>query len=486
MIGLAAPEFELDGIDAGESVSRRFHTESYRGRWLLLIFYHRDFSFVCPTELTAFSARIKEFRDRNCDLMGISVDTTDLHREWLTTPVLEGGLGPLRFPLASDPHGETSRAYGVWLSEKEASARGMFIIDPSGNLQYSVVHNLSVGRSVNEVLRVLDALGNGGLCPANWTAATGTIKVEAALYPGRVLGQYRIREQLGSGTFGTVVKAWDRRLKRLVALKVLNKNIVDSRGELLFEARTAARLNHPNVCTIFAIEKEEGVPIIVMEFIDGQPLTRVIEQGLDRSRAIRLAVQVAAGLAAAHEEDVPHGNLKPANIMVGHDDSVRILDFGLTRSQWMPEGAVLPRDSAATTELPTSADTFSADAALPAAEFQVASLSFTQNVTWETANLRGTPAYMSPEQSAGQATTAAGDVFAFGLILYELVSGRRALGDNSLVEILAKLGSPNLAHELAGHLPDEYRTLLTGLLAHEPQMRLPMNQVEQQLGSSLS
>jgi peroxiredoxin (alkyl hydroperoxide reductase subunit C) len=158
-VGQAAPEFSLACVDARDRDRQSIGLGDCAGRWAVLIFYPRDFSFVCPTELTSFSSRWEDFRARGCELLGISVDSIALHREWLSTPPGAGGLGPLRFPLASDPDGAAARAYGVWVDEKRVSTRGLFIIDPAGILQYAVVHNLNVGRSPEEVLRVLDALG---------------------------------------------------------------------------------------------------------------------------------------------------------------------------------------------------------------------------------------------------------------------------------------------------------------------------------------
>src|ERR1700754_2245921 len=105
LIGQPAPDFELHAVSFDDRDGRHVGLSTFANRWLMLLFYPRDFSFVCPTELTAFSARISEFHKRNCRLLGISVDTVELHREWLTTPPEQGGLGPLQFPLASDPEG---------------------------------------------------------------------------------------------------------------------------------------------------------------------------------------------------------------------------------------------------------------------------------------------------------------------------------------------------------------------------------------------
>src|SRR5690606_22936061 len=110
-----------------ETLSERTTRRSdYTGEWLILLFYPRDFSFVCPTELVAFSAQAGEFAKRGCKVLGVSVDSLALHREWLETPRENGGLGPLQFPLASDANGRAARAYGVWDSDKNIAQRGLF------------------------------------------------------------------------------------------------------------------------------------------------------------------------------------------------------------------------------------------------------------------------------------------------------------------------------------------------------------------------
>src|SRR5262249_42113793 len=142
--------------------------DDFRDGWLILVFYPRDFSLVCPGELTALSGRIEEFRRRGCQLLGVSTDSLESHERWLATPPAPGGVGDLPFPLASDHDGAASRAYGVYLEQQHIALRGLFIIDPNGVLQFQVVHNLSVGRRSEEVLRVLAALGTGGMCPEDW------------------------------------------------------------------------------------------------------------------------------------------------------------------------------------------------------------------------------------------------------------------------------------------------------------------------------
>ena len=459
-VGCPAPDFKLHAVDAAHTTDCLVRLRDSDGRWLMLIFYPRDFSFVCPTELTAFSARAAEFTRRDCQLLGISVDSLELHREWLTTPAEDGGLGPLQFPLASDPQGQLSRQFGAWDADRGVATRGLFIIDPDGILQYSVVHNLSVGRSPDEVLRVLDALRSGGLCPANWARADGTIEPEQALQPGRILGHYRIRRLIGDGSFGTVFEAWDLSLERPVALKVLKRNISESRDMLRDEARSAARLNHPHICTIYAVEREDGLPVVAMELLTGRPLRAELEEGLERESALTLAAEIASGLAAAHAQDVIHGDLKPANIMVTPDGGAKVLDFGLSvsRIEYTAEG-----------DIQTTADP---EATLIS---DVAATSSSEG------RIYGTPAYMSPAQASGLPATPASDVFSFGLILFELLTGERAITEESPLRIVQQLRHEDLVPDLAARLDEPDQHLILPLLARDPDMRPSMADVAQQL-----
>lgn len=118
--------------------------------------------------MTAFSDRYKEFADLDAEVLGVSTDTVFVHKAWINTPRERNGVGELNFPLAADTTHKVSRDYGVLVESEGLATRGLFIIDPNGVLQYEVVHNLNVGRSVDETLRVLEALQTGGLCPANW------------------------------------------------------------------------------------------------------------------------------------------------------------------------------------------------------------------------------------------------------------------------------------------------------------------------------
>ncbi|MBX6377493.1 MAG: peroxiredoxin [Clostridia bacterium] len=168
LVGQPAPDFRMPSTKDMAKLSQDVRLSDYRGKWLVLCFYPADFTFVCPTELRALSERIEDFHALDAEVLGISVDNVYCHRAWIETPEEKHGLGPIRFPLASDITKEVSRAYGV-LNEQEGTARrGLFIIDPDGIVQYEVVTANNVGRSVDETLRVLEALQTGNLCPADW------------------------------------------------------------------------------------------------------------------------------------------------------------------------------------------------------------------------------------------------------------------------------------------------------------------------------
>ncbi len=473
-VGEAAPDFDLPCVMAADAAPRPVRRSDYAGRWLMLVFYPGDFTFVCPTELAALSARHADFARRDCSLLGISADPIEMHRQWLAAPPAEGGLGPLQFPLASDPAGEAARAYGVWAEARQVSNRGLFLIDPAGVLQYAVVHNLNVGRNPDEVLRVLDALQTGGLCPASWTSADGTIDLEKALRVGTVLGSYRIRAKLGSGTFGTVFSAWDLRLERTVALKVLKRTSAESHEAILIESRAAARLNHPNVCTVYAVEETDGLPMIVMEYVDGRLLSDMIGEGLDRRRAVGLAAQIAAGLAAAHAAGIVHGDLKPANVIVTEDGAAKLLDFGLATAQRdaPPEGGARARQAS-----PAAEDVEqSAGGIEPTMEYYSSSSD-------RPGLIRGSLAYMAPEQSQGLPPTPAADVFSFGLTLAEMLTGKRVHSEQSPSKLLLRLQDTKLGEKVASRVDAAYRDTIAAMLAHDPLQRPPMAEVARQLAA---
>jgi len=430
-IGQSAPSFDLPCVNTGPIAVGRAALGDYSGRWLMLLFYPRDFSFVCPTELVAFSNRIEDFSERECDVLAVSVDDLESHRRWMETPATDGGVAGLRFPLASDADGEVARRYGV-LDPEAVALRGLFIIDPAGILQYGVVHNMNVGRNGDEVLRVLDALRIGGLCAEGWTRADGTIDPRLDLAEGRVLGNYRVESLLGEGGFGWVYAAWDLKLDRRVAVKIGRTTVKSTRDAVLHEARTAAQLMHPSICSIFSVANVAGIPVIVMEHLGGGSLAERLKSGaLPEKEATAVATQVASALAASHTVGVVHGDIKPANILFNSEGTAKVVDFGMARSPRLP--------------------------------------------IQSTDAIGGTPSYMAPEQTLGIAPTTASDVFSAGLLVVELYTGERA-ARGEIGEIFEVIRSFEPG-PLAERLPERYREIWTRMMAREPDDRPTMAEV---------
>ena len=175
MVGQPAPNFDMASTKNLEKLNENVKLADYKGRWLVLLFYPLDFTFVCPTELTTFSDRYEEFQGINADIIGVSTDSAFSHRAWINTPRDKGGVEGLKYPLAADATKIVARDYGVLIESRGIALRGLFIIDPEGILRYKVVHDLNIGRSAEETLRVIQALQTGGLCQAEWKPGQKTL-----------------------------------------------------------------------------------------------------------------------------------------------------------------------------------------------------------------------------------------------------------------------------------------------------------------------
>ncbi|XP_044134883.1 peroxiredoxin-2 isoform X2 [Bufo gargarizans] len=177
-IGKPAPDFQATAVVNGEF--KEVKLADYRGKYVVLFFYPLDFTFVCPTEIIAFSEHADEFRKIGCEVIGASVDSHFSHLAWTNVPRKEGGLGPMNIPLLSDLKHTISRDYGVLKEEDGVAYRGLFIIDSKGILRQITINDLPVGRSVDEVLRLVQAFQftdqHGEVCPAGWKPGSRTIK----------------------------------------------------------------------------------------------------------------------------------------------------------------------------------------------------------------------------------------------------------------------------------------------------------------------
>lgn len=168
IVGMKAPDFKMEAVTGNGEDFKPVSLSDYKGKWLVLFFYPLDFTFVCPTEITGISKRIEDFRKSNAEVLGVSIDSVHSHKAWIKASPEQGGLGRIDYPLASDITKEVSKAFGILMEEAGIALRGLYIIDPEGVVRYSVVHDLNIGRSVDETLRVLQALQSGGLCPIDW------------------------------------------------------------------------------------------------------------------------------------------------------------------------------------------------------------------------------------------------------------------------------------------------------------------------------
>ena len=257
---------------------------------------------------------------------------------------------------------------------------------------------------------------------------------------GKTISHYRILEKLGEGGMGIVYKAEDTRLKRIVALKFLSAIALsgEEKSRFLREAQAAAALNHPNICTIYAIDEVDGQMFIAMEYIEGQSLREKIEAGpLKIDEAIKFATQVADGLQAAHEKGITHRDIKSANIMITEKNQVKIMDFGLAK---------LARGSKA--------------------------LWGGTMLTKEGMTL-GTAAYMSPEQARGEAVDHRTDIWSFGVVLYEMISGRLPFrGEYESAMMYSILNEePEPLTSLRSNVPMDLERVVAKMLAKNPAAR---------------
>src|SRR5438093_3916198 len=175
LVGTPAPDFRMASTKNFDTLDEPVALEDYEGKWLVLFFYPADFTFVCPTEVSAFADYTAELAGLDAEVVGVSTDGVYCHQAWC-----EFAIGKQPFPLASDCTLETSRSYGVLLEDEGIAQRGLFVIDPEGVVRYEVIHDIDSGRNVGEVVRVLSALQTGQKTAAGWAPGDPTLVVEKA------------------------------------------------------------------------------------------------------------------------------------------------------------------------------------------------------------------------------------------------------------------------------------------------------------------
>ncbi len=176
-----APDFTANAVLPDNTIAP-ITLSSFQGKYVILFFYPLDFTFVCPSEILAFNRKVSEFKAKNCEIIGVSVDSRFTHLAWKNTPIENGGIGQVQYPLVEDLNKEIAKAYGILLGGSVA-LRGLFLIDPTGKVRHCVINDLPLGRNVDEALRMVDAVQfsdtHGEVCPANWKQGEDAMKPTA-------------------------------------------------------------------------------------------------------------------------------------------------------------------------------------------------------------------------------------------------------------------------------------------------------------------
>ncbi len=267
--------------------------------------------------------------------------------------------------------------------------------------------------------------------------------------PEETIAHYRIMEPIGAGGMGAVYKAYDKKLHRVVAIKLLPPEYVsqqDRRRRFFQEARAVSALNHPHILTVYDVGEDEGRPYIAMEFVEGETLRQKIKsQGLQLKVALDIAIQIAEGLAKAHDAGIIHRDLKPENLMIRQDGYAKILDFGLAKLVARRERA-LAADSEEKTLI---------------------------RVQTDSGTLMGTVNYMSPEQLLGQRVDRRCDIFSFGVVLCEMLTGKYPFVNKNRIDTMHAIlhEQPPMLDTNKSELPSDLQRILTKTLAKTPKDR---------------
>src|SRR5829696_2037758 len=268
--------------------------------------------------------------------------------------------------------------------------------------------------------------------------------------PVKTIAHYRLTEPIGAGGMGAVYKAYDNKLQRIVALKLLPSEYVsqdDRRRRFFQEARAASALNHPHILTIYEVGEDEGRPYIAMEYVEGETLRhKIANNGLQLRETLDIAIQIAGGLARAHELGIIHRDLKPENLMLSRDGYAKILDFGLAK-------LVAERDRALVADSEQK--------------------TLIRGVKTQSGTLMGTVNYMAPEQLLGQRVDRRCDVFSFGVVLCEMLTGAAPFVHDNRIDTMHAIlhRDPRFPSDGRPDLPFDLQRILVKTLAKTPKDR---------------
>jgi serine/threonine-protein kinase len=310
-------------------------------------------------------------------------------------------------------------------------------VDPDARAEYLAAACGPDAELLQRVQGLIDSYRSDFMESEAVGSAEGT---DRALLSGTRLGRYEIERLLGMGGMGEVYLAADPELDRRAAIKILSSERASGPGYIerfIREARAASALNHPNICTIYEINKEHDPPFIAMEYVEGETLARVIASGrLTALAAVEIAVQTAEALAEAHDAGIVHRDIKPANIIINKRGQVKVVDFGLAK------------------------------------KFLSDSEDLTQQQLSHSGMIMGTVTYMSPEQARGQAVDARTDVWSLGVVLCEMLSGKPPFGGDTTGDVIASIlrSEPELKCD-EGRLPGDLQTVLRTALSKEKKGR---------------